>query len=241
MVDEYFTACTCPENKLLIKKIGNLKGKRILDIGCGAGETSVFFAKNGAKVVACDISYEMLNVAKKLAKKHQTKLETVQCYSHKTPFKNKSFDIVYAANLLHHVISDNTLKEINRILKDGGIFTSWDPLAHNFIINIYRKIAYKVRTDDERPIRFEQLSIIKNYFSKVEINTTWFFTLLIFIKFFFIDRINPNKERYWKKIIREHKKLEKTYSFLEKIDNIFLRKFPCFKRYCWNVVIYAIK
>lgn len=241
LVDECFEAATAPENKRIYSKLGNIKNKKILDMGCGAGESSVFFAKKGARVTATDISNGMLKVVHKLAKKHNVKLKTIQCYSHETPFKNETFDIIYAANLLHHVVSDNTLKEVNRILKKGGIFVSWDPLDHNIFINVYRRIANKVRTKDEHPIKFTELKNLKNYFSDIEIETTWFFTLLIFFKFFFIDHINPNKERYWKKIITDHKKIEKKYLFLEKLDTFFLKRFTFLKKYCWNVIIYAKK
>jgi len=241
LVDESFEACTCPENRYIIRKLGKIKNKKILDVGCGAGESSVYFAKNGAIVTACDLSMGMLNVVKKLAKKNKVKVKTTQCYSHKTPFESDSFDIVYTANLLHHVVAESTLKEVIRILKPGGIFVSWDPLSHNILINIYRQMATNVRTKDEHPIRFEQLKILNKYFSKIEINTTWFFTMWIFIRFFLFDRIHPNKERYWKKIVKDHKKLYKTYTTLEKIDKSFLTLFPFMKKYCWNVIIYAVK
>lgn len=241
LVDEYFVAATAPENRIIYSKLGDIKNKRILDLGCGAGESSVFFAKKGAKVTATDISAGMLKVVKKLAKKHKTSLKTAQCYSHKTPFKKESFDIVYAANLLHHVVSKSTLKEVKRVLKKGGIFVSWDPLDHNFFINVYRNIASKVRTKDEHPIKFSQLKELNNYFKTVEIETTWFFSLLIFFKYYFIDKIDPNKDRYWKKIIFDHKKIEKGYLLLEGLDIFFLKMFPFLRKYCWNVVIFARK
>jgi hypothetical protein len=55
------------------------------------------------------------------------------------------------------------------------------------------------------------------------------------------DRIDPNKERYWKKVIYDSKKYKNTYLKLEKIDNIILRLCPFLQRYCWNVVIMAEK
>ncbi len=69
----------------------------------------------------------------------------------------------------------------------------------------------------------------------------WFFTLWIFLRFLLIERVNPNKERYWKKIITEHKRLEPIYTPLEKLDKAFLNRFPYFKRYCWNIVIFCVK
>ncbi|MBT3261239.1 class I SAM-dependent methyltransferase [bacterium] len=240
-VDEFFEACTAPENRYIMQKLGDLNGKRILEVGCGLGEASVYFAKKGADVVATDISSGMLEVVKKLAALHNVSLTTKQAYSHELDFVDNSFDVVYAANLLHHIDLEPTLKEVKRVLKKGGVFISWDPLAHNPMINVYRKMAMKVRTDDEHPIQMKQLKIFKQFFSKIDIKTTWFFTLWIFLKFYFIDRVDPNKERYWKKIITDHKKLEKMYYRLEKIDNLFLKLFPFMRRFCWNIVVIGEK
>lgn len=241
MVDEFFEACTAPENRYIMQSLGDVRGKKLLELGCGLGEASVYFAKKGADVTATDLSTGMLRVAEKVAHKHGVSLTTAQAYSHQTPFPDNSFDIVYTGNTLHHVDIDDTLKEAQRILKPGGVFVSWDPIAHNPIINVYRKMAMGVRTEDEHPLRMDQIKLFNKYFSQVAYETTWFFTLWIFIKFYLIDRIDPNKERYWKKILTEHKKLEKSYMRLEKMDKAFLRLFPFLKRYCWNIVVIAKK
>lgn len=240
-VNAFFNACTCPENRLILDKIGDIKGKKILDLGCGWAEAAVYFAKRGAIVTALDISSGMLESAKKLARRENVSLSDRKASACRTGFDNETFDIVYAANLLHHVNLEDTITEAFRVLKKGGIFVSWDPLAHNFIINIYRKIAKEVRSEDEHPLRIEDLKIFKRYFYKVEFETTWFFTLWVFVKFYLFDRIDPNKVKYWKRIIAEHKKLEKIYLPLQALDKIFLRFFPFLKRYCWNIVIFSYK
>ena len=241
MVDESFEACTAPENRLIMKKLGDVKGKKILELGCGAGEAAVYFAKKGAQVTATDISSGMLEVVKKLAKKHGVEVETRQTYSHTMPFADGAFDIVYAANLLHHVDIESTLKEARRVLKTGGVFVSWDPLEHNPLIKLYRRMATKVRTADEHPIKTSDIKKFKQVFSKVETDATWFFPLLIFVKFFLVDRIGPNSERYWKKIIVEHKKLCGLYTVLEKMDMALFAVLPFMKRFCWNIVVFGTK
>jgi ubiquinone/menaquinone biosynthesis C-methylase UbiE len=241
MVDESFEASTSPENRFILSKLGDIKNKKILDLGCGAGEASVYFAKKGADVTAADISEGMLEIAKRLARKHNVTIHTKISSSDNIDLPDEKFDVVYAANLLHHVDIKSTLREISRVLKKGGVFASWDPVAHNPIINIYRRMATEVRTQDEHPIKMKQLKIFSEYFSNIEIETTWLFTLLIFVKFYLLDRVHPNEERYWKKILVEHKKLEKLYYNLEKLDKLFLRLFPFLKRYCWNIVIVATK
>ena len=236
-VEEYFEACTAPENRHIIKNLGNLEGKNILELGCGAGEAAVYLAKKGATVVASDISTRMLEIVEKLAEKHNVSLKTIKFPTDKIQYPNGYFDIVYAANVLHHVDIENTLKEVRRVLKEGGIFVSWDPLAHNPIINIYRRITNSVRTADEQPLRMRQVKLFTKYFERVETKGTWFFALWVFIRFYLFENVDPNKDRYWKKIISEHERLKNTYCKLEKIDLFILKYFPFFKRYCWNIVI----
>ena len=241
MVDEFFEACISSENRYIYNCLGDVTGKKILELGCGAGEASVYFAKHGAVVTASDLSGGMLEIAKRLAEIHNVDLTVVQCRSDEIPFADETFDVVYAANTLHHVDLEATLCEARRVLKTGGHFVSWDPIAHNPFINIYRHYAVHVRTDDEHPIKMEQIKLVKKYFPQATFKTTWLFTLLIFLKYFLIDRINPNKERYWKKILVEHKKIEKLYNRLEKIDQIVLQKFRFLQRYCWNIVFICKK
>ena len=104
-VDALENACTMPETRYIISRIGkhNFKGKRILDVGCGCGEASVYFAKNGAVVTASDISQGMLDLALKVSAHHKIHIESKLCSAEELPFEDSSFDIVYAANVLHHV------------------------------------------------------------------------------------------------------------------------------------------
>ena len=241
MVDEFFEACTAPENRIILQNLGNLQGRSLLEIGCGAGEASVYFAKKGALVTATDISNGMLHVVNLVARKHNVQVATKQCFSGNLPFMDNSFDFVYAANILHHVNITDTIIEIRRVLKAGGIFVCWEPLAHNPAINVYRRIATEVRTTDEHPLKMSDIKKIRDSFRQVSAKGTWFFTLFIFIKYYFIDKIDPNKERYWKKILTDHKKLEPIYSKLEKMDNFLLKYCPFLKRYCWNIVLYCKK
>jgi SAM-dependent methyltransferase len=241
LVDESFESCTAPEGRKIVQLLGDVRGRSFLDLGCGLGEGAIYFAKKGACVTAADLSGGMLEVVDRLAKQCNVSVAIEKCAAGQTPFPDETFDIIYAGNLLHHVDIQATLIEVRRILKVGGIAVFWDPLNHNPLIKLYRELAKSVRTEDEHPLRMSQLSVFKQLFQTVKFDCFWFFTLWLFLRFFIVERVSPNQERYWKKIIVEHKRLHYIYSPLEKIDRFFLNRFPFLKRYCWNIVIHCVK
>jgi len=235
-----FEGATAPENRFIMSRIDELNGKHVLDLGCGGGESSIYFALQGARCVASDWSPKMVDAARKLAEINQVKIDARVIDAMNIDFPDSTFDIVYAANLLHHVDTQRTLTEIQRVLKPGGIACTWDPLKYNPAIKIYRRLAKKFRTPDEHPLGFKFLRDAGKLFSKVEYETFWFATLWIFLRFFFIERIHPSKERYWKKIIDEEQRLRKLYLCLERLDKR-IKKIRVLEKFAWNVAMVAVK
>ncbi len=242
-VDETFELSTSPEAKWLFNQVGDVKGKRVLELGSGAGEGSVYFAKHGARVTATDISPGMIDVVKKVAAHHNTSLEDARVCSADdlSCFEENSFDIVYAANLLHHVDIEKTITEAKKVLKPGGVALFWDPVAHNPVINVYRRMAMAVRTEDEHPIKYSELKIFKKHFSQVNRKFFWLTSLIIFLKFFLINRIHPSSDRYWKLILTKENEIRGTYKFFSTIDEIILKVFPPLGWWCWNIAIVCKK
>jgi SAM-dependent methyltransferase len=240
-VKQAFTACTAPENRFIREQMGDVTDLKILDLGCGAGEAGVYLATQGADVVCSDLSEGMLQVALKLAEQNGVQIAVSKSPADQIAFPDNTFDAVYAANVLHHVDIDSCLREIHRVLKPGGKLYSWDPLAHNPVINVYRRMAMDVRTVDEHPLRMRDLKLFFQYFRDVRYRGTWLFTLWIFLRFFLIERVHPNKERYWKKVVFEADRLKPKYQRLEKLDRLVLRVCPWLTRYCWNITIIAEK
>jgi ubiquinone/menaquinone biosynthesis C-methylase UbiE len=240
-VADYFEACTAPENRFILRQLGDVSGKSLLDLGCGAGENSVYFALRGANCVASDYSPGMVEVALQLAAANGVKIQGRVINAMAIDYPDNSFDIVYAANLLHHIPDPLvTIAEIHRILKPGGKMCFWDPLRHNPVINVYRKMATEVRTEDETPLHIDILRDVRSMFASTAADTFWIATLWIFLQFYLIEKVNPNQERYWKKIISEQGRLKPTYRRLERLDR-GLKKIPGMKRMAWNVAVVATK
>jgi len=110
-------------NDFLTKQIvlgftNGIKGKKILDCGCGTGRFVEFFAKEGAEVVGSDISENMLEIAKK--KVPAAAFVKADIFS--LPFENKTFDIIICSQVLTHLHNyKKPLLEMKRVLKDEGI------------------------------------------------------------------------------------------------------------------------
>jgi SAM-dependent methyltransferase len=231
-------ACTAPEMRYIAQRLGGIKGKRLLDVGCGLGEASVYFAILGADVTSSDLSKGMLDATRRLAqingvtvKTHVASAEDMQL----SP--DTKFDIIYAGNLLHHVDIEETITRIKPHLADDGVFVTWDPLAYNPVINVYRSMAIDVRTPDEHPLKWEDIKLFHKYFRSVETRYFWLTTLIIFVIMALAQRRNPNKERFWKVVVQEEKKWAWLYAPLESFDRLLLAIFPPLRLLCWNVVI----
>ena len=77
LVRECFEAPTALENQFILQRMGPLRGKKLLDIGAGLGESSVYFALQGASVTTVDISPMMVETALELGRKHGVTLEGI--------------------------------------------------------------------------------------------------------------------------------------------------------------------
>ena len=96
-------------------------GKRVLDIGCGP-LGSLEWADMTARRVGLD---PLVPSYRKLAVAHQAqhKMEFVASRSESIPFPDGYFDIVSSLNSLDHVDNlDQTISEIKRVVKSGGMF-----------------------------------------------------------------------------------------------------------------------
>ncbi|MBF0383802.1 MAG: class I SAM-dependent methyltransferase [Magnetococcales bacterium] len=239
---ETFSLSTPPEPKWLAEKMGDLRGKKILELGSGGGEGAVYFALQGADVIATDLSPGMLEVVHKVAQHHGVEVATqVSSAEDLSQFAEEQFDVVYAANLLHHVDIERCLDEVRRVLKPNGVAAFWDPVAHNPAINVYRRMAEAVRTEDEHPIRRSQMVWFRQRFSHVESRFFWLTTLIVFLKYYLVDRIHPSSDRYWKRILSHEEEIRWFYRPLAWLDRIILRLLPILGWWCWNIAIFCRK
>jgi len=235
-----FEAITAPENHFILGLMGDLRGQSILDLGSGLGEAAIYFALHGAQVTAADVSPEMCALAARAARRHGVTIKTIVSPVERLDVCEGSFDMVYGANLLHHVGDiGGTIAAARRALRPGGRCFFWDPLAYNPVIEIYRRMATAVRTSDERPLTFGVLDTFRRHFVNVQHREFWLTTLLLFAKYYVMDRVHPNDDRYWKRILNEKAEgIGWWFLPLQRLDGPLLR-LPVLRRLAWNAVIWA--
>jgi len=112
--------------KKVLSLVGNLKGKQILDVGCGSGIFMIDFIEMGAKVIGVDYSNKMLDLAKKELLKSKipaSRFQLKKANAVSLPFKDKKFDVILASGLTDYLtMSENKkfIKEASRVLKKNG-------------------------------------------------------------------------------------------------------------------------
>lgn len=233
-------ACTAPEMRYIVERLGDLKGKRLLDVGCGLGEASVYFALRGAEVTATDLSPGMLDASLRLAAANGVRIRTHLSAAESLQLPAEEvFDVIYAGNLLHHADIPATLARLSCRLAPQGVFVSWDPLAYNPVINVYRRIATQVRTADEHPLTWADIRGFRRHFPHVETRYFWLSTLLVFVIMALVQHRDPNRERFWKAVVREERSWRRLYRPLERLDRLLLKFLPPLRLLCWNVAIIA--
>ncbi|HET9178227.1 MAG TPA: class I SAM-dependent methyltransferase [Terriglobia bacterium] len=241
LVRESFEGPTAVENQFILELMGPLAGKQLLDIGSGLGESSVYFALQGADVTALDLSPGMIETTLNLGKRFGVGVKGVVAVAEELNVPSQSYDIVYIANAIHHV-QDRTrmYEEIRRVLKPGGRFFSYDPLAYNPAINIYRKMATEVRTPDERPLTRADVKLASKYFSNFGHREFWIASLALFAKYYLKDHVHPNRDRYWKRINHETENNLRWWLPLRTADAV-LTRIPGVRWLAWNVVMWGEK
>ena len=239
LVRECFEAPTAMENQFILSRMGTLQGKRLLDIGAGLGESSVYFALKGARVTTLDVSPGMVETTLALGRKHGVELEGIVVGAENLGVPAASYDLIYVANTIHHVQDRASLFEgMRQALKPGGWFFSYDPLAYNPVINIYRRMATEVRTPDESPLSASDLKLARKYFRHVGHREFWISALLLFGKYYLKDRVHPNEDRYWKRILKEKQEDLWWWKPLRTVDTT-LTRIPLLRWLAWNIVMWG--
>jgi len=120
-----------------------LKGKRVLELGCGDCGNAALMAALGAEVYANDIASVCGNIIKGLNESYpfEIPIRFVEGDFMKFDFPDDSFDIVVGKSFVHHLTNEQEVaftEKIARILKDDGMVRYFEPAVNSRILDELR-------------------------------------------------------------------------------------------------------
>jgi SAM-dependent methyltransferase len=129
----------CPEGlrEADARLLGEVRGRRVLELGCGAAAAARWLARQGADVVAMDLSGGMLRHAALAAESSGVRVPLVQADALALPFSDGSFEIVCTAFGAVPFVADSAavMREAHRVLRPGGrwVFSITHPMRWIFL------------------------------------------------------------------------------------------------------------
>jgi len=112
---------------------GNLRDKKVLDVGSGVGVYTLHLLKEGADVLSLDISDSYLKKVDELCRLHNLTPKLIKGDVVNLDFEESSFDVVLLLDVLEHVVEyEIVLKNINRVLKEEGILVMSFPSKYSY-------------------------------------------------------------------------------------------------------------
>jgi ubiquinone/menaquinone biosynthesis C-methylase UbiE len=208
----------------VFSRFGDLRGKDILEVGCGTGDFAIFLARSGANVTAIDVSPEGIEMARERARRNglERQINAQVVPIERLAFDDERFDFVFGASTIHHVDIPLAGKEVCRVLKRHGSAGFVEPLGHNVVLEFARKyLPYPGKLPHwgttHKSLKVSDVEPFRAYFPHVSCEMFQLFSML-------------------ERPLRLRK-----LGALRVLDDVLLRGVPFLKRYCRWIAIYVQK
>jgi SAM-dependent methyltransferase len=198
--------------------LSDAKNRYVLECGCGTGSNAIAFARHGAQVVAIDISEVAIGLAKENAIAQRVEVDFRAMNVEAMDFSDATFDMVCGRSILHHLRTNVALSEITRVLKPDGKAVFLEPMGHNVLVNLFRRLTPGLRTEDEHPLLMSDIRLAHIHFESVKAHFYHLTSLLAL----------P---------LRNTPGFVPLVSRLETVDGLILKTVPWLSRYAWIVVL----
>jgi 2-polyprenyl-3-methyl-5-hydroxy-6-metoxy-1,4-benzoquinol methylase len=174
--------------------LGDVRGKTVLDFGCGSGENIVPLTKRGAHVIGLDISPDLIDLARQRLAMAGLSADLRVASAYSTGLSDESVDVVFNIALIHHLAIDQVLPEMSRILAKRGEIILSEPIRFSRSYAYLRSLLAKQRniSEYEHPLTRTELASICAPFTSKEVR----YFRLPFIPL--LQRIGNDGNWYWK-------------------------------------------
>lgn len=184
---------------------------KILDVGSGFGDLTVYLSLKGYDVIGLDIAETSKSAGENLSKKFNANCSFVAESIEKTQFPDNYFDFIIGFGSFHHFIKYNGgSKELKRIMKKGAVGFFADPFHENPCYRLFHNKKQMIKFGDEIMTRTKIIKYFADF--KVEIiPVDWF---VMFDKLF-LYILGSNREKHKEKL----RKLSKFFFYLDRHIN----------------------
>jgi len=150
--------------------LGDVRGQRVIDFGCGSGANTVLLASRGAHVWGVDISEDLLRLARRrmAATGRGRAAEVIAASAHQLPSPDDSIGGVFGIAILHHLDLTLVSHEIRRVLRRGGRAIFKEPTRNSATVRFVRSLIPYRKPDVspfERPLTDDELAAFAKPFA----------------------------------------------------------------------------
>lgn len=218
-VDKFYSITIASKTFYRNYLIANCSNRRILEYGCGPHTLAPLLVPKGATITGIDISTTAAIEYRQLALDRcvpgvLSSVMNGECLG----FADRSFDLICGTGILHHLDLERSFSELARVLKPGGQALFLEPLGHNPLINLYRKLTPSLRTVDEHPLLMNDFRVADRYFNRLEVR---YFHLTSLLSLPFL------RTPWFQTVVRA----------FDGVDRLLFRLLPPLRRHAWAAVM----
>ncbi len=208
-----------PIFEYILPKMGQLHGKRVLELGTGTGGTATLLAKRGATVIGIDLLPFRLAAGKTRAAEYSVaeSVEFALMDAMHLAFPDNTFDFIISKSVLVFTAHTQTAQECYRVLKPGGKAIFIENMRHHPAVWLYRK-AFLRYAGKLHYFSLRDVEAVGAEFEKLEHRE------------FHLSAVSA---LFWQKCVSIPLFYRCTFRALKAMDTFLLKYFPFLKRFCW--------
>ncbi len=157
----------------IVKISGIDKNSLILDVGCGTGKSTEFFAKRGYKIIGLDLGKELISIAKSELQKYPSVSFKISSYE-KVKFKSNTFNLIISGQAFHWLNPVIACKNSARFLKKNGYFIIFSKFQKNLKFSPEIRELFIKYCSDYPADKLNYLSHAKDVSSKINASKLFF-------------------------------------------------------------------